>query len=58
MEEELVKDPVCGMIKPKSQMKFLSVYSGETYYFCSQGDKDLFDIYPDKWIQKEGGEKK
>jgi len=51
---EIVKDPVCGMEKPKSQMKFSSVYSGKTYYFCSQVDKDLFDAYPDKWIQKGG----
>ena len=51
---EIVKDPVCGMEKAKSQMKFSSVYSGKIYYFCSQVDKDLFDAYPDKWIPKGG----
>ena len=52
---EIVIDPVCWMEKPKSQMKFSSVYSGKTYYFCSWGDKELFDAYPDKWIPKGGG---
>ena len=54
MNKELVKDPVCGMVKPKNLMKFSSVYNGKTYYFCSQMDKDMFEKYPDRWI---GGEK-
>ena len=56
MSEDIVKDLVCGMEKPKSQMKFRSVFNGNTYYFCSQVDKDLFDAHPDRWAQK-GGDK-
>jgi len=58
MGEEIVKDPVCGMEKPKAEMKYSSVFGGKTYYFCSQGDKNLFDAYPDKWIPKKGGDEK
>ncbi len=57
MDDEIVKDVVCGMVKPKSQFKFLSEYSGKTYYFCSQQDKEMFDAHPDRWA-KEGGEEK
>ncbi len=50
---ELVTDPVCGMTKPKSEMKEKSVYGGKTYYFCSKGDKKMFEVFPDNWIPKE-----
>ena len=54
-QEELVKDLVCGMIKPKNQMGFSLVYRGKTYYFCSLADKEMFAKYPDRWT---GGEEK
>lgn len=57
MDEETVKDVVCGMEKPKSQFKFLSEYNGKTYYFCSQQDKEMFNAQPDRWVE-EGGEKR
>lgn len=50
--DEPVKDVVCGMVKPKSQFKLFSEYNGKTYYFCSQGDKDLFDAHPSYWAPK------
>jgi len=54
--EESVKDYVCGMIKPKSQMKAQAVYMGKTYYFCSDDDKHMFEAHPDAWIpDKEKG---
>lgn len=53
----MVKDVVCGMVKPKSQFKFLSVYNGKTYYFCSQMDKEMFDHHPDHWTPKGGEDK-
>lgn len=54
-QEELVKDPVCGMEKPKDQMRFSSVFNGKTYYFCSQMDREIFDKHPDRWT---GGDDK
>jgi len=55
-DDEPVRDPVCGMVKPKSQFKFTFVYNGKTYYFCSEMDKSMFEKYPDRWV-KEGDEK-
>ena len=40
--EELVKDVVCGMVKPKSKMKTETVYKGKTYYFCSENCRSKF----------------
>lgn len=31
--DESVKDPVCGMVKSKSQMKTQTIYKGGVYYF-------------------------
>lgn len=49
--EEIVKDPVCGMAKPKSQMKTQAVYNDETYYFCSEMDKEMFLAHPEHWVK-------
>lgn len=54
-EEGLVKDIVCGMVKPKEEMPFTSVYQGKKYYFCAKIDKDMFDAHPDRWVKGGGG---
>lgn len=48
--DELVKDVVCGMIKPRSQMKAQAIYKGKTYYFCVEQDKQIFVSHPESWI--------
>lgn len=48
---ELVEDLVCGMVLPIEKMPFKSTYKGKVYYFCSQGDKQIFDKYPNRWIK-------
>ena len=50
----LVKDLVCGMIKPKSQMKAKFMFKGKTYYFCTESDKEIFEAHPEHWIPKGG----
>src|SRR5438105_9901227 len=46
--------PVCGMdVDPATAPK--SVFKGETYYFCSDNDKETFDATPDKFVN--GGKK-
>jgi len=48
----MVKDPVCGMtIDPKTAAG-MSVYQGQTYYFCSTGCKAEFDKNPQKFTGK------
>jgi Cu+-exporting ATPase len=51
--DEPVKDNVCGMIKPRNQMKAQTIYKGKTFYFCSEGDKQMFEAHPDAWISDE-----
>lgn len=51
-DEKKVKDPVCGMVKPKSQMKAKTVYKGKTYYFCWERDKQMFLANPEHWIPR------
>lgn len=53
-ETKVIKDPVCGMERPKNQFSYTFVYKGKTYYFCSEMDRKMFEKYPDRWI---GGEK-
>lgn len=48
-DNQLVKDVVCGMVKPASQMPFKSQYEGKTFHFCSEGDKSMFDAHPEHW---------
>lgn len=55
--EGIVKDPVCGMAKPKSEMKEQTAYKGEIYYFCSKMDKDMFLVHPEHWVSAEEREK-
>jgi YHS domain-containing protein len=46
-----VQDPVCGLWVDK--VAELSVaYKGQTYYFCSNRDRDLFKANPDKYLKK------
>ncbi len=47
--EEIVKDPVCGMTKPKFQMKAQTVYKDKVFYFCSDTDKEMFLAHPEHW---------
>ena len=51
--EAIVKDIVCGMVKPISEMQAKSLYKGKVYYFCTPGDKELFEAYPDKWVPRK-----
>ena len=47
-----VQDPVCMLWVDK--VAELSVtYKGETYYFCSNRDKDLFKANPAKYLPKK-----
>jgi putative intracellular protease/amidase/YHS domain-containing protein len=41
--------PVCGMDVDQATAP-KSVYKGETYYFCTVDDKEIFDATPDKFV--------
>jgi 3-oxoadipate enol-lactonase len=56
-ENEMEKDPVCGMeVNPKSAAGELD-YQGKTYYFCSLGCKKEFNLSPEKYMKKIKDEK-
>lgn len=52
-DKNLVKDPVCGMVKPKEEMKAKAVFREKTYYFCTETDKQMFIAYPEYWLPKK-----
>jgi len=66
VKKKLVKDPVCGMVKPEREMKAVSVFNGKVYYFCTEGDKQvcvllrlnrslhrkMFEAYPEHWVKE------
>ena len=45
----MVKDPVCGMIV-NPQNAITVRYQGQTYYFCSQMCKMMFEREPGKYV--------
>ena len=47
-----VQDPVCDLwVDKNSELSF--AHKGETYYFCSNRDKDLFKANPTKYLSKK-----
>jgi Cu+-exporting ATPase len=50
-ENEMAKDPVCGMDVDERQAAATSEHNGRTYYFCSPGCKRSFDKEPAKYLQ-------
>ena len=46
-----VQDPVCDLWVDKNP-DLSYTYKGETYYFCSNRDKDLFKANPAKYPKK------
>ena len=46
-----VQDPVCSLWVDKDP-QLSAEYKGETYYFCSNRDKDLFKSNPSKYVKK------
>jgi YHS domain-containing protein len=49
---ERAKDPVCGLSVDKDPDLSAS-FQGETYYFCSKADRDLFRRTPEKYVKKK-----
>ena len=46
-------DPVCKMEVDPQNPPFKILYQGETYYFCAQVCKHLFERAPEKYIKIE-----
>jgi len=50
----MARDPVCGMEVNPRQAAGRSEYQGQTYYFCSMGDKQQFDQNPQQYAGRQG----
>jgi len=47
-----VQDPVCDLwVDKHAELSY--TYKGDTYYFCSNRDKDLFKANPPKYLTKK-----
>jgi len=46
----MVTDPVCQMEMEKENVKFISEYRGQIYYFDSEHCKQVFDDSPDEYV--------
>ncbi|MBK6893620.1 MAG: cadmium-translocating P-type ATPase [Flavobacteriales bacterium] len=49
-DEQLAKDPVCGMDVDPTTAKYSSEHEGTTYYFCSEGCRKKFEAEPAKYL--------
>ncbi|MBI4444990.1 MAG: YHS domain-containing protein [Acidobacteria bacterium] len=43
------KDPVCGMHVEEKDAAARSEFRGKTYYFCSSGCKEKFQVNPERY---------
>lgn len=49
-QEQLAKDPVCGMSVNPRTAKHKTSFKGETFYFCSAGCKAKFEADPQRYL--------
>jgi YHS domain-containing protein len=50
-------DPVCGMTVEPGKTKLVSVYRGESYWFCAEACRVAFDKNPDKYFVAKASKK-
>lgn len=49
----MIKDPVCGMMVNPQHAAASIQYQGQTYYFCSQLCKTMFERESEKYMKGE-----
>jgi YHS domain-containing protein len=45
----MAKDPICGMEVEEKTAQWTSEYEGETYYFCAERCKQVFEKNPTRF---------
>jgi YHS domain-containing protein len=53
--EEMVQCAYDGMKGPKSAMKDQMEYQDQTYYFCTEEEREKFAQEPEKYLKMHGG---
>ncbi len=49
----MIKDPVCGMTVNLQHAVVSIQYQGQTYYFCSQVCRSMFEHDPERYLMSE-----
>ncbi|MCL5612389.1 MAG: YHS domain-containing protein [Chloroflexi bacterium] len=49
----MIKDLVCGTAVNPQNATVKTLYKGQTYYFCSQLCKTMFEREPEKYVKSE-----
>jgi Cu+-exporting ATPase len=49
----MIKDPICGMTVNPRTAAFSVYYRSQTYYFCSQMCRMMFEREPEKYVKVE-----
>jgi P-type Cu+ transporter len=49
----MIKDPICGMTVNPQTAAFSVHYRGQTYFFCSQMCRMMFEREPEKYKKVE-----
>src|SRR4051794_15065267 len=52
INDNAVRDPVCGMVVDPRTTQHRSQYQGRTYHFCSNGCRENFVADPQKYLRK------
>ena len=47
----MAKDLVCGMNVDEKTAQWTSEYKGNTYYFCAERCKQVFDKKPERFVK-------
>lgn len=51
-------DPVCGMSVDPGKTKLVSVYQGQSYWFCGEGCRRAFEANQGKYLKSGPGKKR
>ena len=51
LRSELVADPACGIIQPRSQARARVQHDGREYYFCTEDCRNAFVGDPESYLR-------
>jgi len=51
-------DPVCGMNVPPGKTALVSVYEGNSYYFCAEDCREAFEENPEDYLTSKAAKRK
>lgn len=51
-------DRVCGMQVEPGQTRLVTIYQGHSYWFCSEGCREAFEMNPQKYLEPRSQKRK